>query len=74
MPELPDIAVYIDSLQAKLRGATLQRLRVLLVVVGLDRAGELNSAAEEQELLGERGLAGVGVGDDRKGAAAGNLF
>jgi formamidopyrimidine-DNA glycosylase len=29
MPELPDIAVYIDSLQAKLRGATLQRLRVL---------------------------------------------
>ena len=29
MPELPDITVYIDSLEAKLRGATLQRLRVL---------------------------------------------
>jgi formamidopyrimidine-DNA glycosylase len=29
MPELPDITVYVERLQAKLRGATLQRLRVL---------------------------------------------
>ena len=29
MPELPDITVYVERLDAKLRGATLQRLRVL---------------------------------------------
>jgi formamidopyrimidine-DNA glycosylase len=29
MPELPDISVYIERLDAKLRGATLQRLRIL---------------------------------------------
>lgn len=29
MPELPDITVYVESLAAKLRGDTLQRIRVL---------------------------------------------
>lgn len=29
MPELPDIAVYADSLDARVRGATLQRVRLL---------------------------------------------
>ncbi len=29
MPELPDITVYVESLDAKLRGATLQRVRVM---------------------------------------------
>jgi formamidopyrimidine-DNA glycosylase len=29
MPELPDITVYAESLQAKLHGSTLQRVRVL---------------------------------------------
>ena len=29
MPELPDITVYVERLQARLRGDTLQRLRVL---------------------------------------------
>ncbi len=29
MPELPDITVYVESLAAKLRGATLQRVRLL---------------------------------------------
>jgi formamidopyrimidine-DNA glycosylase len=29
MPELPDITVYIESLDAKVRGSTLQRVRVL---------------------------------------------
>jgi formamidopyrimidine-DNA glycosylase len=29
MPELPDITVYVESLEAKLRGDTLRRLRVL---------------------------------------------
>ncbi len=36
----------------------------------LHAAGDLDGAREEQELLGERGLAGVGVRDDREGAAA----
>ncbi len=35
----------------------------------LDGPGELDGAAEKQQLLGERGLAGVGVGDDGEGAA-----
>ena len=39
------------------------------VALGLDLAGELDRAAEQQQLLGQRGLAGVGVGDDREGAA-----
>ena len=34
----------------------------------LDRAGELDRAAEQQQLLGQRGLAGVGVRDDRERA------
>ena len=29
MPELPDITVYVESLEAKLRGATLLRIRLL---------------------------------------------
>ena len=29
MPELPDITVYVESLAAKLAGATLQRVRVM---------------------------------------------
>ena len=28
MPELPDITVYVESLDAKVRGATLNRLRI----------------------------------------------
>ena len=41
---------------------------------GLDRAGLAGErAAVEQELLGERGLARVGVADDGEGAAAGRL-
>jgi hypothetical protein len=37
-------------------------------------AGELHRAAVEQQLLGERRLAGVRVRDDRKGAPALNFF
>ena len=41
---------------------------------GLDRAGlAAERAAVEQELLGERGLARVGVGDDGEGPAPGRL-
>ncbi len=38
----------------------------------LHRARELDGAAEQQQLLGERGLAGVGMRDDRKRAACGD--
>ena len=40
------------------------------VPLGLHLAGELDRAAEQQQLLGQRGLARVRVRDDRKGAAA----
>ena len=35
-------------------------------LAALDGAGHLDRAAEQQQLLGERGLAGVGVRDDRE--------
>ena len=38
-------------------------------LAALDGAGQLDRAAEQQQLLGERGLAGVGVRDDGEGAA-----
>ena len=43
-------------------------------VAGLDRAGPLHGAGVEQELLGERRLAGVGVADDGERAPAGGLL
>jgi serine/threonine protein kinase len=39
-------------------------------LAALDRAGHLDRAAEQQQLFGQRGLAGVGVGNDGEGAAA----
>jgi hypothetical protein len=45
----------------------------LAALLGLDRAGHLDRAAEQQQLFGQRGLAGVGVGDDREGAAFGDV-
>ena len=44
--------------------------RVHAVLLGLDLAGELDRAAEQEQLFGQRRLAGVGVRNDRKGAAA----
>ena len=38
--------------------------------LGAHLAGELNRAAKQEQLLGQRGLAGVGVRDDREGAPA----
>ena len=40
------------------------------VALGLDVAGELDRAAEQQQLLGQRGLAGVRMRDDGEGAPA----
>src|SRR5690606_24427177 len=44
-----------------------------LLAAGLDGAGHLDGAAEQQQLLRERGLAGVRVGDDREGPPPGDL-
>ena len=43
------------------------------LALGADLAGHLDGAAVEQELLGQRRLAGVRVRDDREGAPAGDL-
>ncbi len=40
------------------------------VALGLDVAGELDGAAEQQQLLGQRGLAGVRMRDDGERAPA----
>src|SRR5690606_2170536 len=56
----PALALYLHPVGV---GATLRAAR-------LDGASELDGAAHEQELLRERGLARVRVGDDREGAAA----
>ena len=49
------------------------RGRVARRLAPLDRAGHLDRAAEQQQLLGQRRLAGVRVRDDRKAAAAGDF-
>ncbi len=42
------------------------------VLLRLDFAGKLDGAAEQQQLFGQRRLAGIRVGDNSKGAAAGD--
>ena len=46
---------------------------VAAFALGLDLAGEIDGAAEQQQFLGQRGLAGVGMRDDRKRAPARDL-
>ena len=43
------------------------------LALGADLTGHLNGTAEQKELFGQRGFAGVGMRDDRKGPAAGNF-
>ena len=43
------------------------------LAAGLDLAGQLDRAAEQQQLFGQRRLAGIRVRDDRKGAPARDL-
>ncbi len=47
--------------------------RVAAALARLDRARHLDRAAEQQQLLGERGLARIRVRDDRESAAAPNF-
>jgi hypothetical protein len=35
-------------------------------LAALHRTGQLNRAAEQQQLFGQRGLAGIGMADDGK--------
>ena len=49
------------------------RARLAAAAAGLDRAGLGDRAAVEQQLLGQRRLAGVRVGDDRERAASRRL-
>ena len=49
------------------------RARAPRLALGAHLPGHLDGAAVEQELLGQRGLAGVRVRDDREGPAAGDL-
>jgi hypothetical protein len=44
------------------------------IATRLDRAGELDRAAEQEQLLGQRGLARVRVRDDREGAPPAHLL
>ena len=46
------------------------RSRMAAALARLYRACHLDRAAEQQQFFGERGLARIGMGDDRKGAAA----
>jgi hypothetical protein len=48
--------------------------RGALVFAGGDGTGELNSTTVEKQFLRERGLTGIGVRDDGKGAAAGDFL
>lgn len=50
------------------------RSGALLDLVALDGPGDVDGAAEEEQFLGKGGFTRVGVGDDREGAAACDLF
>src|SRR5207302_5332729 len=49
------------------------RCRMARALPRLDRAGELNGAAEQQQLFGQRRLAGVRVRNDRERAPVGDV-
>jgi hypothetical protein len=51
-----------------------ERVSAAVPSCALHLAGELDGAAEQQQLFGQRRLAGVRVRDDREGAAAPPLF
>jgi len=46
---------------------------VTRALAALDGAGQLDGTAEEQQFFGQRGLAGIRVRDDRKGAPLGDI-
>ncbi len=60
-----DAAVALDAHPVGARAAAL--------ALGADVAGKLDGAAGAQQVFRQGGLAGVGVGDDRERAAAGDL-
>ena len=46
----------------------------LLYLVGFHGTGHVDGTSEKEEFLGQRGLSGVGMGNNGKRAAAGNFF
>ena len=44
------------------------------IALGAHRAGKLNGAALEQQFFGQRGFAGIWMGDDGKAPPAGGFF
>jgi hypothetical protein len=55
------------------RSTAIQSERTRPLAPRLDLARQLDRPAEKQEFLGQRGLAGVRLRNDRKGAPAGNF-
>jgi hypothetical protein len=55
------------------RSISIQSERRPALALRLDLARKLDRAAEQQQLLGERGLARVRMRDDREGPAARDL-
>ncbi|MGH8731379.1 MAG: DNA-formamidopyrimidine glycosylase family protein [Burkholderiales bacterium] len=55
MPELPDIVVYIENLESRIQGRTLDRVRILNPFV-LRTAIPPISSAEGRKVLGLRRL------------------
>ena len=73
-PSYSNVITEVTTEMPRSRSIAIQSERVLrLSLLRLDLAGKLDRAAEQQELLGQRGLAGVGMGDDRKRAPAPDL-
>ena len=72
MPELPDVTVYVESLQAKLHGDTLERVRVLDPFV-LRTALPPIASVEGRRVLGIERL-GKRVVIELQGDGGGSLF
>ncbi len=52
MPELPDITVYVESLEAKLRGDTLRRVRRASLRLVAFAQGELAAPHRRSDVIG----------------------
>ena len=72
-PSYSKVITEVTTEMPRSRSISIQSERVCTrFSLRLDLAGELDGAAEQQQLFGQRGLAGVRVRDDREGAAAGD--
>ena len=72
-PTLQQAAHEILSWGPKAVVAKLGKYGAALFTARLDRTSELNSPSEQEQLFGQRSLAGVRMRDDRKGPSPGNF-